>query len=106
MARLSSSDRGYFSIEVSAGNLSTSRKELYLTISVRLSSQCVLYLWSLKIHYPETMFLLRGNHECRHLTDYFTFKLECESLSWHLSRAPQRIALADKDLSLRQAQVQ
>jgi serine/threonine-protein phosphatase 2B catalytic subunit len=46
-------DRGSFSIEV-------------LTL-----------LLSMKITHPKTVVMLRGNHECRQLTSFFNFRVEC-----------------------------
>jgi diadenosine tetraphosphatase ApaH/serine/threonine PP2A family protein phosphatase len=46
-------DRGYFGCEI------------------------IMYLFALKINYPNQMFMIRGNHECRLLTTHFNFRKEC-----------------------------
>lgn len=42
------------------------------------SVEIIILLYAMKVAYPSNVWLLRGNHECRHLTSYFNFKTECE----------------------------
>lgn len=41
------------------------------------STEVVLMLYALKIARPSSVWMLRGNHECRALTAFFNFKDEC-----------------------------
>ena len=41
------------------------------------SIEVILLLYSLKLNYPERIFLLRGNHECRQMSSFFNFRSEC-----------------------------
>lgn len=43
------------------------------------SLECVLVLFALKINFPSSITLLRGNHECRQMTTFFSFRKECLS---------------------------
>jgi hypothetical protein len=65
--------KGYFGIEVSAA--------LQLRPGTnRGFGQCLLYLYANKLRFSDRLFLIRGNHESRCLTEYLTFKRECTSL--------------------------
>lgn len=39
--------------------------------------EILLTILALKINFPNTVFLLRGNHECRQMTTYHNFREEC-----------------------------
>lgn len=42
------------------------------------SVEVLILLYSLKLNFPKTVILMRGNHECRQLTSYFNFLDECK----------------------------
>mmetsp|Transcript_10231 Transcript_10231/g.10196 ORF Transcript_10231/g.10196 Transcript_10231/m.10196 type:complete len:232 (+) Transcript_10231:284-979(+) len=42
------------------------------------SLEVVLVLYALKLTYPKEVTLLRGNHECRQMTESFNFRIEVE----------------------------
>eukprot|EP00351_Strombidinopsis_sp_SopsisLIS2011_P002407 CAMPEP_0116886968 /NCGR_PEP_ID=MMETSP0463-20121206/21015_1 /TAXON_ID=181622 /ORGANISM="Strombidinopsis sp, Strain SopsisLIS2011" /LENGTH=72 /DNA_ID=CAMNT_0004548313 /DNA_START=362 /DNA_END=580 /DNA_ORIENTATION=- len=39
-----------------------------------------LLLFSLKLNFPKTFLMLRGNHESRNMTEAFTFKDEVQAM--------------------------
>jgi serine/threonine-protein phosphatase 2B catalytic subunit len=41
------------------------------------SIEVLILLYALKITFPDTIFMLRGNHECRQMTSFFNFRQEC-----------------------------
>ncbi len=41
------------------------------------STEVMFLVMSLKICFPKSIFLLRGNHECRQMTQCFNFRTEC-----------------------------
>lgn len=41
------------------------------------SCEVLALILALKIKFKNTVFLLRGNHECRQLTTFFNFRSEC-----------------------------
>ena len=41
------------------------------------SIEVAIFLFSLKIIYPQNIIMLRGNHESRAMTEHFTFREEC-----------------------------
>lgn len=41
------------------------------------STEVLIYLMALKLSFPKNVFLLRGNHESKEMTTYFSFKREC-----------------------------
>jgi len=40
------------------------------------SVEVIILLFAMKASFPDSLVLLRGNHECRNMTQHFTFREE------------------------------
>ena len=61
------------------GDIATS-KYLFLGDYVdrgSFSIEVLLILYAFKVSYPNNIFMIRGNHECRQMTTFFNFRAEC-----------------------------
>ena len=67
-------------LDLVGGAPSEDRKFLFLGDYVDrgcFATEILFYLYSLKVNFPNSVYLLRGNHECRVITQHFNFWKEC-----------------------------
>ncbi|OQS02899.1 serine/threonine-protein phosphatase 2B catalytic subunit [Thraustotheca clavata] len=80
----------------------SNRKLLFLGDYVdrgAFSCEVILFLLCMKIHRPNNVYLLRGNHECEAISSFYGFRLECKakygvSVYFHFIKCFQSLPLA------------